>query len=148
MPSMAPLPEELKQLKRFHGHLGPWVVIGYRMGQIAMENLDERMWAVSFSGSKVPVSCMVDGIQFSSGCTMGKGNISIQEKDEAKAHFFDTKHLLEIKLHDGVRTRIDESCTKETEEIIALSLFNEADENLFAIIRVESDIHERTVKLR
>jgi formylmethanofuran dehydrogenase subunit E len=145
---MAPLPDELKQLKRFHGHLGPWVVVGYRMGQMARENLEERMWAVSFSGSKVPLSCMVDGIQFSSGCTMGKGNISIQEKDEAKAHFFDTKHLLEIKLHDEVRAHIQASCTKDTEEIISLGLFNEAEENLFAVTKVESDIHERTVKLR
>ena len=142
------MPEELRQLKRFHGHLGPYVVVGYRMGSIARQRMEGRLWAVSFTGTQVPLSCIVDGIQFSSSCTLGKGNISIQDKQEAKAHFVNEKQLLEIKLLDEVRERIDATMSHETEELIAVGLFNEPEEAIFSIIVVESLSHERTVKLK
>ncbi len=145
---MDSLPDELKQLKRFHGHLGPYVVVGYRMGQIARHRLEGKLWAVSFTGARPPMSCIVDGMQFSSGCTLGKGNITIQEKDEAKSHFFNEKTLLEITLRPEIKQRIDSTMTRETEEIVAVGLFNEPDEALFAITEVESDLHERALKLR
>ena len=33
---MPELPDELQQLKEFHGHLGPFVVIGYLAGTQAL----------------------------------------------------------------------------------------------------------------
>ena len=145
---MVELTEELKQLKRFHGHLGPFVVVGYRMGVIARKRLEGKLEAIVFTGTKVPLSCIVDGIQFSSSCTLGKGNISIQEKGEAKAHFVNGKHLIEIRLRDQVRQSIESDCTKEVEEVMALGLFGESDETLFNITSVETTPFERTVKLR
>lgn len=145
---MVELPEELKQLKRFHGHLGPFVVIGYRMGAIARKKLEGKIEAVVFTGTKVPLSCIVDGIQFASSCTLGKGNISVLEKEEAKAHFVSDRLLVEIKLHDEVRQRIESICTRDVEEAMALGLFSEPDAALFSITSVETTPFERTVKLR
>ncbi|MCX6652972.1 MAG: formylmethanofuran dehydrogenase subunit E family protein [Methanomassiliicoccales archaeon] len=145
---MEMMPEELRQLKRFHGHLGPYVVVGYRMGSIARQRMEGRLWAISFTGTQVPLSCIVDGIQFSSSCTLGKGNISIQDKREAKAHFVNEKQLLEIKLLDEVREHIDASMSHETEELMAIGLFNEPEEAIFSIIVVESLSRERKVKLK
>jgi formylmethanofuran dehydrogenase subunit E len=145
---MVELPDELKQLKRFHGHLGPFVVIGYRMGTIARRKLAGRMEAIVFTGSKVPLSCIIDGIQFSSSCTLGKGNISVHEKDEARAHFINDKELVEIKLHDEARRRIETTCTKEVEEAMALELLERSEAALFSITSVETTPFERTVKLR
>ncbi len=145
---MVEIPEELKQLKRFHGHLGPFVVVGYRMGAIARKRLEGRMEAVVFTGSKVPLSCIIDGIQFASSCTLGKGNISVQEKDEAKAHFVNDKMLVEIKLCDEVRQRIELTCTRDVEEVLALGLLSEFETDLFNITSVETTPFERTVKLR
>jgi formylmethanofuran dehydrogenase subunit E len=110
--------------------------------------MEGRLWAVSFTGTQVPLSCIVDGIQFSSSCTLGKGNISIQDKREAKAHFVNEKQLLEIKLLDEVRERIDATMSHETEELMAIGLFNESEEAIFSIILVESLSRERTVKLK
>ncbi|MDD1743876.1 MAG: formylmethanofuran dehydrogenase subunit E family protein [Methanomassiliicoccales archaeon] len=145
---MVDLPDELKQLKRFHGHLGPFVVIGYRMGTIARKKLQGKMEAIVFTGSKVPLSCIIDGIQFSSSCTLGKGNISVQEKDEARAHFVNDKELVEIKLHDEARRRIETTCTKDVEEAMALELLKTSEAALFSITSVETTPFERTVKLR
>ncbi len=145
---MEQLPEELLRLKRFHGHLGPYVVVGYRMGQLARQRLEGRLTAVSFSGTKTPLSCLVDGIQFSSTCTLGKGNISIQDKGEARAHFFTDRVLLEVKLDDDVKKNIDETMSKETEEATGLAIYNAPEEELFEVREVESELTERTLKLR
>ncbi|HEC81191.1 MAG TPA: hypothetical protein ENI42_02025, partial [Thermoplasmatales archaeon] len=34
--------ETLKRIEQFHGHLGPYVVLGYRMGIIANKFLGEN----------------------------------------------------------------------------------------------------------
>lgn len=145
---MANLPEELQLLKRFHGHLGPYVVIGYRMGSMARERLAGKLKAVSFTGSATPLSCIIDGVQFSSSCTMGKGNISVMDVGEAKVQFLNDRYLMEIRLKDDVKEKVDESTTKETEELVALGLYEEAEEALFTVTEVERSPHERTVKLR
>ena len=73
-------------LKTFHGHLGPYVVIGYRMGRLALEDLDSEghfgLSAQVHSPVKTPRSCLIDGIQLGSGCTLGKGNIKVEEAPE------------------------------------------------------------------
>lgn len=145
---MIEIPEELEQLKRFHGHLGPFVIIGYRMGTLARKKLKGKIEAVVFTRTKVPLSCIIDGIQFSSSCTLGKGNISIQEKDDAEAHFVSDTNLIEIKLRDEVRRRIELTCNRDVEETMALGLFSESDATLFNITSVETTPFERTVKLR
>ena len=145
---MVNLPEELNLLKRFHGHLGPYVVIGYRMGSMARETLDGKLRAVSYTGSTTPLSCIIDGVQFSSSCTMGKGNITVMEVGEAKVQFLNDKYLMEIRLRDDVKHKIDESTTKETEELIALGIYDEPENNLFIITKVEQTPYERTVKLK
>jgi formylmethanofuran dehydrogenase subunit E len=145
---MVDLPEELQQLKRFHGHLGPYVVVGYRMGRMARSRLQGRMHATVMTGGKPPLSCVVDGIQFSSSCTMGKGNISIEERGQASAVFVDDRRVLEIRLEEEIKAVIDGSMSRETEESIALAVFEEDAAALFHITEVESSQTERTLKLR
>jgi len=69
----------IKQATRFHGHLGPWLVLGLHAGAYARRKLAAspfELRARVFCPAGTPYTCFVDGIQFSSGCTMGKGNIS------------------------------------------------------------------------
>ena len=76
----------LTQAGRFHGHIGPFLAIGLRMGFLANEVLGRapmQTRAVVRVEPRPPRSCVVDGIQYSSGCTMGKRNIGIQNDDEA-----------------------------------------------------------------
>jgi len=69
----------LRQAARFHGHLGPWLVLGLQAGAYARKKLAVSPFKLNvqvFCPAGTPYTCFVDGIQFSSGCTMGKGNIS------------------------------------------------------------------------
>lgn len=64
----------------FHGHLGVFSIVGAKMGIRAREIFDahpDELKVVSFAGSKPPYSCLNDGIQVSTGATLGMGTITI-----------------------------------------------------------------------
>jgi formylmethanofuran dehydrogenase subunit E len=64
-----------------HGHFGPFLVAGVRMGLLALELLEHPGYfgvtAQSEAGLKTPLSCLNDGVQIGSGCTTGKGNLVV-----------------------------------------------------------------------
>ena len=75
---------------RFHGHLGPWLVLGLKAGAYARRKLAAspfELRAQVFCPAGTPYTCFVDGIQFSSGCTMGKGNISHKRSVGCRVEF-------------------------------------------------------------
>ncbi|MFO7638448.1 MAG: formylmethanofuran dehydrogenase subunit E family protein [bacterium] len=68
----------LQQATSFHGHLGPWLALGLRAGLYARRIVSAdpfRLVARARCPARTPYTCLLDGIQFSSGCTLGKGNI-------------------------------------------------------------------------
>jgi len=145
---MIKLPDELEDLKRFHGHLGPYVVVGYKMGLIGREVFPDKISAVIYTGTKRPLSCIIDGVQFSSCCTLGKGNVAVREDGVAKTEFYDENKLLEITLFENVRSRIDATVTSDNEEMIAFDLFTADPSDLFRITEGESTQSGRVVKLK
>ncbi|GAB4457141.1 MAG: FmdE family protein [Bacteroidales bacterium] len=63
----------------FHGHKCPFMPIGYRMGNLALQKLgverckDHEMHVFSEMGVGHPQGCMQDGIMAATGATFGKG---------------------------------------------------------------------------
>jgi formylmethanofuran dehydrogenase subunit E len=76
---MKSLPENLlRKAVEFHGHLGPYMVLGLRVGWLAKRRLQAgpfEMWAVVGCPARPPGSCFLDGVQVGSGCTVGKANL-------------------------------------------------------------------------
>ncbi len=67
--------ETLTGAVHFHGHLCPGLALGIRATEIALEVIgphavDEEVVAIVETDM-----CGVDGIQFLTGCTFGKGNM-------------------------------------------------------------------------
>ncbi len=123
------------ELSNFHGHLGPYVVLGYRMGKIANRELGEDPFekeAVAKTGNETPISCIVDGIQYSSSCTMGKGNIEIEEGKKPLAIFSDGSKNLEIELKPEVHSKIKSIDDEDLEEI-SEEFFAKDEEELFDV---------------
>ena len=62
----------------FHGHICPFMPIGYRMGLVAMRELgvshigDHGAFGLSEMGVGHPQTCMIDGFMAVTGCTYGK----------------------------------------------------------------------------
>ena len=98
-PRFEPRPDDpawLVEAVRLHGHLGPWAVAGLRLGQAALADLDCSGYfdiRIDVSGpiAKPPPRCIVDGLQFATGATLGKGNIAITLADEFEIRATNTK---------------------------------------------------------
>jgi len=64
----------------FHGHLGVYSIVGAKMGILAKEYFgvpNDMLKIESYAGSVPPFSCMNDGLQVSTGATLGQGTISL-----------------------------------------------------------------------
>jgi len=77
----------VKEAVDFHGHLGPFLVIGIRMGLIGLRELktkrgDPKLQATTILKRKVPFSCIIDGIQVTTQCTIGNGKLKLQSTQE------------------------------------------------------------------
>jgi len=86
----------------FHRHLGMWSIIGAKMGIRAREILGapfDQLSVISFCGYNPPFSCTNDGIQMSTGASLGRGTISNTHlgKPEALFMYDDMSILLRIK---------------------------------------------------
>jgi formylmethanofuran dehydrogenase subunit E len=73
-------PSWLKLAAQFHGHLGPMMTFGSRMGMAALLAVDAKGYfdvEITCEGplAKPPASCFLDGLQISTGATLGKRNL-------------------------------------------------------------------------
>lgn len=121
-------------LKDFHGHLGPYAVVGYRMGQLALRLLKVRgksLHALVRCGGRPPMSCIIDGIQFSASCTLGKGNISVADEGRAEAVFMGERRIT-ITLKGSAKEIIDRGMSDG--EATALRVWDMPEEELFEVI--------------
>jgi formylmethanofuran dehydrogenase subunit E len=76
----------------FHRHLGVYSILGAKMGLYAREHFQvglDELEILSFAGQHPPISCLSDGLQVSTGATLGHGTIRIAENTSAlpKAQF-------------------------------------------------------------
>lgn len=83
-----------QQTIRFHGHDGPFLALGYRLG----EYLNEKLRPEGIMDFKItvktraekPFTCIIDGLQCSTFATMGKRNIMVK-----KGHGKDIRVMIE-----------------------------------------------------
>lgn len=73
----------LTDAQRLHGHLGPFLAIGVKMGtiinRILSENTEKRI-TIKIP-NKIPYTCAIDGIQATTHCTVGNQKLTIQNSD-------------------------------------------------------------------
>jgi len=129
--------QTLEQIKNFHGHLGPYAVIGYKMGKIANQKLGKDPFgkkATVYTGTTPPISCIIDGIQMSSGCTMGKGNIRVENQKKPTADFLDKNgKKISITLKNNIHDKIDTEINDDNIETFSIKVYEMSDEELFQI---------------
>jgi len=127
----------LEKIKEFHGHIGPYAVLGYKMGKIANEKIGKDPFsktAVVYTDTKPPLSCLIDGIQLSSRCTLGKANIEIIKSDELKAEFTNKQQeKILIKLKPKIRQEIDSKVNKDNMIEYSKKYFEMNNSDLFEI---------------
>ena len=77
------LDKDMEKAVDFHGHLGPFLVVGVRMGIIGLKQLEARQGDTALRATvslkrSVPFSCVIDGIQVTTKCTIGNAKLKIR----------------------------------------------------------------------
>lgn len=151
---------------RFHGHVCPKIVLGYRVAKRAMEELgfdrttDEEIVAITLNDT-----CAVDAIQAVTGCTLGKGSLIF--KDVGKMAFIfvnrETEEAVRISEAPGFEVKAldpvyydlrgkvirGEATEEEAEEVKRRSagvydaMLHMPDDELLAVRRIEPEIPEQ-----
>jgi len=131
------LPAELREAKQFHGHLGPYLVIGMAMGDFFASSLGEKPFSYKIEvacGHEPPPSCIIDGLQVTTPCTIGNSMLVAHDLAGTIWARAETKEQkVELMLRPKVRERIDKETTRENEEQIAVELYESGAEELFII---------------
>ncbi len=123
----------------FHGHLGPYLILGLRAGEIALKklrckkyfSLEVRVWGAD----KKPRSCLIDGLQLSTGATYGKGNIKKVNGAIIKIMFYNYSNHRRIilKFKDNLIKKLRGVKDHRDSELLAKQLYNEKFSDLFTI---------------
>jgi formylmethanofuran dehydrogenase subunit E len=68
---------------RFHGHNGPFLALGYKLGQYLVNQLKPKgimdLTLTVRTRLEKPYTCLIDGLQCSTFATIGKGNLRIKD---------------------------------------------------------------------
>jgi len=134
--------ELLREAKEFHGHRGPFLTLGLRVGLAALRLLDAEGWfdlrCQVRLPLRVPETCLLDGIQLSTGCTLGKRNIEVEEGEGVEARFEKRAGgRLLIKVRPQTLSFIEETLSRGCEgamEVVRY-LIEAPDEELFTVQR-------------
>ena len=71
-------------IKQVHGHVGPWNVLGWRMGKAALHELN-AIWGqheldvVCHIPLQTPYACLADGLMVGTGNSIGRLDIRLSE---------------------------------------------------------------------
>ena len=128
----------LKEAVKFHGHLGPWLVLGLLTGEYALKKLKAKKYfglRMKVSGAnEKPKSCFIDGLQLSTGATYGKGNIQKIEGGRIKVYFYNLENnkKINIRFKEGFIKKLEslrghkdsQDFAKELYKTEPLSIFN------------------------
>ena len=127
----------LKEATKFHGHLGPYLVLGLLAGEAALKKLKcEKYFGLEvkvWGANKKPQSCLVDGLQLSTGATYGKGNIMRLGGERIKIECLNcnTRKKLIMTLKNNILAQLENARTHRDSEILAKRLFKKSGSQPF-----------------
>ena len=72
------------EIKRLHGHVGPWNVLGWRMGKAALREMDagwglHELDIICYVPLETPYSCLADGLVVGTGNSIGRLDLRLGE---------------------------------------------------------------------
>lgn len=119
----------LERAVDFHGHLGPYLVLGMLAGKVALKKLKCKKYfglnVKVYGANKKPKSCLIDGLQLSTGATYGKGNIHKFNGSLIRIDFYDelkNKRIV-LKLKKNLKERLRAAKTHRDAQLLAKKLY-------------------------
>ncbi|MDP3731679.1 MAG: formylmethanofuran dehydrogenase subunit E family protein [Candidatus Omnitrophota bacterium] len=127
----------LNEAVKFHGHLGPYLVLGILAGELAIKRLRCKKYfdlkVKVWGANRKPKSCLIDGLQLSTGATYGKGNIHKLDGRKIKIEFCNSNNNKEfiLRLTESLIQRLEETKTHRDSELLAKRLYEAEYNELF-----------------
>ena len=135
--------EFLLRAIEFHGHLGPYLVLGLKAGLYANQIFGRdpmKTEALIKTKTSPPQSCFADGVQFSTGCTLGKGNIFLKEGEGLLVTFKKNNQKLTLRLKKGIIEEMNSLPSQEEAwENLAKDFYKRKIEKVFEIVEKKKD---------
>jgi len=135
----------LRRAVDFHGHFGPFLVVGVRAGIIALRELrtskeNKSLQAVASLIYSVPYSCILDGIQLSTGCTIGNKRLRFEESPTFSVTIEDPRNgkvtvSIPSKAVDELKRKLAKDLPTKDLERLAHEVASMVEEELFLIDR-------------
>jgi formylmethanofuran dehydrogenase subunit E len=119
----------LKEAEKFHGHLGPYLVLGLLAGKLAIKKLRAKKYSgleiKVWGADKKPKSCLIDGLQLSTGATYGKGNIQKIGNNKIRVLFQNLKNnkKIAVYLKDDLMRKLNSLKGHKDSEVFAKRLY-------------------------
>ncbi|MBM3307568.1 MAG: formylmethanofuran dehydrogenase subunit E family protein [Candidatus Eisenbacteria bacterium] len=132
------IPDELRRAAEFHTHLGPFLVVGLRMGRVVTRELGCEPFTIRITANTGPVpphSCCVDGLQLSTPCTVGNGGLAVADARDMSIEAVKDGAVLTIRLREDVWRRIENECTEENQETFACGIWEMPEPDLLVVTR-------------
>jgi formylmethanofuran dehydrogenase subunit E len=136
------LNEQLQLATDLHGHFGPFLALGVRMGLYGLRKLgvkkgDTELRVIVMLRYATPVSCILDGIQSSTQCTVGNTRLARKNSEDVSAIFQleRSKRQIEVSvkpsvLHElilGLKAKPSDEDTRQ----LGLAIASRSDAELF-----------------
>lgn len=131
----------MKDAAELHGHLGPFLVIGVRMGKAARQILNSRNNESRGLRATVRVpfltlfSCVLDGIQSATHCTIGNQRLRVKKSRQEITAQFETKgsdKTLLISVNAKIVEELQDKMSKGmTSEYLAETIASTPEHQLF-----------------
>jgi formylmethanofuran dehydrogenase subunit E len=134
------LTSAIRTAEKLHGHLGPFLVIGVRMGKTAKKVLgvkgNSKLQAEAGVPLLTPFSCVLDGIQAVTNCTIGNQKLRVKnsKKEIAVSFTLDSAKVISISVKPEVvkrlMNRISEGASNEE---LAREIARTPEDQLFTV---------------
>ena len=150
---------ELDEVVKFHGHLCPGLVMGYRVAKYAEELFKDRPEDEELVVVIENRSCAADAVQMVNGCTFGKGNLVFRDYGKHVYTFFkrgdeegvrisvnsiprpmdDVHKALFAKVRSGEATEEEHAEFRKRHEQRARALLDIPAEDMFSVTKVKTE---------
>lgn len=141
-PNKSHLKTILREATDFHGHFGPFLTLGVRMGVTGLQKLgvepgDSRLHATVMLKYVAPISCILDGIQITTKCTVGNTRLAWKESSQICVIFQleGSKQQIRIRVNPAIvqelLARLADQPTDKATRMIGEEIASRPDSELF-----------------
>jgi len=128
-----------------HGHLGPFLALGVRTGLAGLRELntgpaETKLRVTVMLKYDVPFSCMLDGVQTVTRCTVGNKRLSWKDSEQMSAVFtVQDNSRVEVIINSAaiqeLSRKLADNPSEETVRKLALHIASRPEKDLLSIKR-------------